>query len=103
MKGQYFIHVAPDAVNPDVRQVRRGQIAGTVGQDFWLLRFQGKGYTWNAVVPTAALQEYALFDTLSASQAWFAETFPAPKPVEPPPESLKTEIATSEREVMTAE
>lgn len=78
MKGQYFVHVSADSSNPNMRQIRRGQIMGHVGQEHWLLKFQGQGYTFNNVLPTGALTDFALFDTLADQGAWLSANFPPP-------------------------
>ena len=84
MKGQFFVHIRPDERSPSGRIVQTGRVEGAVGNNHWMLRFNGKGYTFKNVVPTEALSNFAFFETEQERAAFLLELFPVPeKPAEP--------------------
>ena len=80
LKDQFFVHVSVDADNPAMRQVRRGKVMGAVGPAHWLLKFQGRGYTHNSVVPVEQLAAFSFFDTAQEQNAYLMDNFPPPPP-----------------------
>ncbi len=75
MKGMLFVHVSPPN-EANVVDIRRGTVKGQVGVNGWMLEYQARGYKFNTVVQTEALQGYALFETEGARDAFLSEVIP---------------------------
>jgi hypothetical protein len=86
MQGLFFSHITPDPNNPQRMLIKSGVVKSAVGPDRWLLEFEARGYNFSNILPAAALENFAFFETREARATFIRELVAANTKAEPPAE-----------------